>query len=61
MRKLLRVTLVLVAAVVAVAGLAWSARPAPERVLAREELLVGALTLGVLALAASGFDLRDWF
>lgn len=28
--------------------------------LSRRELLVGLLALGVLAMAALGFDLRDW-
>lgn len=28
--------------------------------LSRRELLIGLLALGVLAMAAFGFDLRDW-
>ena len=63
-RKVLRFALVFLAAIVMVAGLAWAtgfSGPTPGKALSREEMLVGVLTLGVLAFAAFGFDLRDWF
>ena len=38
-----------------------AATTAPRSGLSHKEALLGLLTLGVLALAAYGFDLRDWF
>lgn len=68
MRRALRFFLIAVGAVVLVAAL-WAgpsvmAAALPNTstagALSRRELLLGMLCLGVLSMAAFGFDLRDW-
>lgn len=64
MRRFLRIGILLLAALVMVAGLAWAvgfSGPTPESALPRRDLFVAMLTLGVLCLALFGFDLRDWY
>lgn len=63
MRRILRIALIFLAALVMVAGLAWAVGfegPTAAKALSRREAFVGILTLGVLAFAAIGFDLREW-
>lgn len=69
MRKA-RVAILLVGGLAIVALSAWmlvahgglpAATTATRTGLSKREALLGMLTLGVLALAAYGFDLRDWF
>lgn len=64
MRRALRLALVALVASAAALGLVWVvgfSGPAPGEAVPRRELLLAMLTLGVLGLAAYGFDLRDWF
>lgn len=64
-RKTLLVRTSLVAALAALAAVAWFAglfQPGGSgEGLSRRDALLGLLTLGVFAMAAYGFDLRDWF
>ncbi|HET6403538.1 MAG TPA: hypothetical protein VFH78_02730 [Candidatus Thermoplasmatota archaeon] len=64
MRRGLRLLLIAGAAVVAVAVLAAGYFLLPDtnaERLSRRDMMLGVLTLGVLSMAAFGFDLRDWF
>ncbi|HUR67691.1 MAG TPA: hypothetical protein VM370_00465 [Candidatus Thermoplasmatota archaeon] len=64
LRRVLRIGLIVLLAVVMVAGLAWAvgfSGPAPGAGLSRRDAFVGLLTLAMLSLAMFGFDLRDWF
>jgi hypothetical protein len=63
-RRALRFGLVFLGALVLVAGLAWGvgfSGPATAEPLARRDLFLAMLTLGVLAIAVLGFDMREWF
>jgi len=56
--------LVVVGAVAAVALLAAGYFLLPDsnaERLSRRDMMMGVLTLGVLCMAAFGFDMRDWF
>lgn len=64
MRRGVLVLLVVLGAVVAVALLAAGYFFLPDtnaERLSRRDMMMGVLTLGVLSLAAFGFDMRDWF
>jgi hypothetical protein len=76
MRKNARVAVIVAGGVALAAALAFAvgsaggfAAPEGDKVegsaaeggLSHREALVGLLTLGVIALALFGFDLRDWF
>lgn len=64
LRRAFRIVLVVLGAIALVAGLAWAAGmepPSAEKAIPRRDLFVAMLTLGVMALAVYGFDLRDRF
>ena len=64
LRRAMRIVLVVLCAIVMVAGLAWAVGfegPAAGQAIPRRDLFVAMLTLGVMAIAMFGFDLRDWF
>lgn len=65
-RRLVR-SLLIAGVLTGLAALFWFAGPALAAStqpvnggLSRQEMLLGLLTLGVLCMAAFGFDLRDW-
>ena len=62
-RRPVRLALVVVGAIAGVAVLAAGFFLLPDtnaERLSRRDMTLGLLTLGVLAMAAFGFDLRDW-